>query len=1556
MAPLAPISEYSQAQQEQVNVLESIYGENFQRVQGQKSAWQKRHNLAFEIRLDALNDKDLSVLLQIELPPEWPKVAPSFKLKEADNVRPHVSDKIRGLLKTVQPDNDIYTICADMQEVMEDAAESKIRRKTMPALDEERARKETDALRKAEAEKARRAKEDQEQQARAAATLAKKVESLQLRSERVNGRASSERDAQPSRTLTLPNPLVQFDEIMSIADKKGDLTHFQDVWGTYVILKTKEKKVTVVTPVVENAVTARRLLLKQIHLDAGIFSHPSRLLDEVRDVEKLLQELKKRPFESVVDVFGYKVVVNHEAEDQELITSIDLTILSAYANKGSLAEMLDIYDCLSGSRIMSWSTQLLEALAFFDVLGHAHPAVHLNNILLFRADNGHISVQLSDGYGTDLRTLVMQARSAIGIKEPSIPAGWRAPELNQTEPARSNKTCLWDLGVVIMQMISGKKVLSEYTSPSDYLSANNLTDELYDMLFQMCALDQSQRSNAYDLTSAEFLRGDGTLFMSASPMGPATPYFAGRRESAMEHKDSPWKSNWEEIDELGKGGFGQVVKARNRIDMMYYAVKKVRCESDEDMSEFLREIKLLSGLKSSRIVRYYSSWVESDNAPVMDSEATSDFATSQSIPELPSTGNEWVDGADYLSAPGPSIRFQDSSPIGDSRPGFFRRAGEIESDSDSDCGVGAAALHGQQTHIQRQAMRPAGPKTLYIAMELCETQSLRTIIKNNTLKDIDEIWRIFGQIVEGLAYIHGRGLIHRDLKPENIFLDAENDIRIGDFGLATRGKVESIAGKSAMNQATEESRSLGTASYVAPELKSDGKGAYTSKVDMYSLGVTFLEMCCPVKTSTGRYEMLANARKSRRDLPSRLWTTGWDAQRKLIFSLLSHVQEERPSATDIIASGVIPQPVGSEQIHRYVMSLTRGNPESFGELVKHFFAMHITPAQDQAWDSGVNDINPARDVAVSSTVNQKLQAIFQRHGAVDGKRQDIFPLSSLYAKPATFLDKSGITLQLLYDMTLPFARLLARNKIDHTRHYAFGVVYREGNVGGRPFPFSEVSFDIVSYSAKELSIKDAEVFKVLDEILTDFPSLKQSKSIIILLNHSELLDMLLRFCGIEGKHWDAVKNVLSTITAGTGSWKRIEAELRGPKFNLPRASIQQLAQFNFQDDLQSARKRLQKGLTNPSDIAKIQQMFTRLLEIQQYAENLKVETKIFMNPLVNYSEPLYRGSIMFQCVDVVQKKILAVGGRYDHLIQSFGPGISFRGAPRAVGLRFNSTELAERLAADMTAVSKASRQTQKPQRCDVLITSFDENTLKTICLAVAAELWTNDIRAELTDLHSSFEELAAAYKNDGHCLVVSVRQDSNAIGGFGIRVRALGRQDEEEVKSTELVTWLKDELKDKQASDAEPFRAKLRREASAGESSAQISVDARPADVIVIQPKHKGKKTNRQHLVDDAGLVVREEARSMIVEAPVLVIEATNEVLEYMRATRMDSPESWKTFFQACPAEETRYLKDVQQTLQEMADNGKHGAWIYGSKTRACIYYDFGKSLISPLKDFVTFT
>ena len=46
------------------------------------------------------------------------------------------------------------------------------------------------------------------------------------------------------------------------------------------------------------------------------------------------------------------------------------------------------------------------------------------------------------------------------------------------------------------------------------------------------------------------------------------------------------------------------------------------------------------------------------------------------------------------------------------------------------------------------------------------------------------IWRIFRQLLEGLAYIHSQRIIHRDLKPANLFIDTQGDLKIGDFGLA----------------------------------------------------------------------------------------------------------------------------------------------------------------------------------------------------------------------------------------------------------------------------------------------------------------------------------------------------------------------------------------------------------------------------------------------------------------------------------------------------------------------------------------------------------------------------------------------------------------------------------------------------------------------------------------------------------------------------------------------------------------------------------------------------
>ncbi len=112
---------------------------------------------------------------------------------------------------------------------------------------------------------------------------------------------------------------------------------------------------------------------------------------------------------------------------------------------------------------------------------------------------------------------------------------------------------------------------------------------------------------------------------------------------------------------------------------------------------------------------------------------------------------------------------------------------------------------------------------------------MRDLISKPLRKEPQEVWRLFRQILEGLAHIHSLNIVHRDLKPENVFISAGPDgvenVKIGDFGLATSG--QSVVDKSAANlDSGDLTRSIGTAVYVAPEVRTGGSGSYTAKVDV----------------------------------------------------------------------------------------------------------------------------------------------------------------------------------------------------------------------------------------------------------------------------------------------------------------------------------------------------------------------------------------------------------------------------------------------------------------------------------------------------------------------------------------------------------------------------------------------------------------------------------------------------------------------------------------------------------------------------------------------------
>lgn len=102
---------------------------------------------------------------------------------------------------------------------------------------------------------------------------------------------------------------------------------------------------------------------------------------------------------------------------------------------------------------------------------------------------------------------------------------------------------------------------------------------------------------------------------------------------------------------------------------------------------------------------------------------------------------------------------QDSSSSGGIQ--FEQDSGALDSSSSED----ESSKEGDTVDAPvTSPLNPASLQFMYIQMEYCEKSTLRTAIDSELFRDKTRIWRLFREIVEGLAYIHSGGIIHRDLK------------------------------------------------------------------------------------------------------------------------------------------------------------------------------------------------------------------------------------------------------------------------------------------------------------------------------------------------------------------------------------------------------------------------------------------------------------------------------------------------------------------------------------------------------------------------------------------------------------------------------------------------------------------------------------------------------------------------------------------------------------------------------------------------------------------------
>ncbi|KAM6378040.1 serine/threonine-protein kinase TAO3 isoform 2-T6 [Pluvialis apricaria] len=177
--------------------------------------------------------------------------------------------------------------------------------------------------------------------------------------------------------------------------------------------------------------------------------------------------------------------------------------------------------------------------------------------------------------------------------------------------------------------------------------------------------------------------------------------------------------------------------------------------------------------------------------------------------------------------------------------------------------------------------------TAWLVMEYCLGSASDLLeVHKKPLQEV-EIAAITHGALQGLAYLHSHCKIHRDIKAGNILLTEPGQVKLADFGSAS---IVSPANSF-----------VGTPYWMAPEvILAMDEGQYDGKVDVWSLGITCIELAERKPPLFNMNAMSALYHIAQNDSPT-LQSNEWsDSFRGFVDYCLQKIPQERPSSTDLL--------------------------------------------------------------------------------------------------------------------------------------------------------------------------------------------------------------------------------------------------------------------------------------------------------------------------------------------------------------------------------------------------------------------------------------------------------------------------------------------------------------------------------------------------------------------------------------------------------------------------------------------------------------------------------
>ena len=565
---------------------------------------------------------------------------------------------------------------------------------------------------------------------------------------------------------------------------------------------------------------------------------------------------------------------------------------------------------------------------------------------------------------------------------------------------------------------------------------------------------------------------------------------------------SRFNTDFEIKAKLGEGGGGCVYKVRNRWDGNEYAIKIIRVNiyspKDETkiLSKLLNEGYVLSRLQHKHIVRYYQTWVE-DADITLDKQLFSDESLSSCY------------DVNINSA--------------------------ISSNSNNNTNTNVHN-HSSSSSTETTTIK----KFLFIQMEFCSGKTLKEYIDNKCLSTDEQKWKMIKEILEAVNYIHKNNLIHRDMKPGNIFLDKNNNIKLGDFGLArvskkinnellinTNNKLNTIIhnGNEIMTY------NIGTKYYCSPEQAK--QKAYNNKTDMFSLGIIIFEMFYEFDSLIERDKVLRKI-KDKHCFPDKFIENNKHNVVDLVCKLTELNPRNRPSARDVLESTLVPVMINEKTVIGYFEKILNENKDIYTEkfvdlLIKtRKHVININEPQLHtllSLDYFYNKLPNENHIIILDNYNKLLQRFISQLRALE-KNIVRFNISNSISLYVPYIKVYDSVLHKIIKLTRYKEDLLINKngKLYSTQHAIdiyndLDVFITNNNISPYTSFYSEIQneliYNLIWCSNNELIDNDDKfIITAIQSVLSiiDHLHLKHNNMLVIKINSSKILDAIINKC------------------------------------------------------------------------------------------------------------------------------------------------------------------------------------------------------------------------------------------------------------------------------------------------------------------------------------------------------------------------------------------------------------------------------------------------------------